>query len=136
MCAAGCGRRPKSKRARYCSSPDCERDRRNSRGRARGERPRGPAAEARHRVRYSSHHRAERKRWRPQVEAGVVRCARCGQAIRRGQAWDLGHVDGGGPTDYSGPEHARATDCAAGGNRATAKHAADKKRAPRHSREW
>ena len=32
--------------------------------------------------------------------------------------WDLSHVDGS-RTEYAGPEHRHARDCAAGGNRAT-----------------
>jgi hypothetical protein len=30
------------------------------------------------------------------VEAGMVRCARCGELIHAGESWDLGHVDGTG----------------------------------------
>jgi hypothetical protein len=30
------------------------------------------------------------------VEAGMVRCARCGDLIHAGEPWDLGHVDGHG----------------------------------------
>jgi hypothetical protein len=33
---------------------------------------------------YGAHHQALRERLRPQVEAGVVRCARCGELIPRG----------------------------------------------------
>jgi hypothetical protein len=48
------------------------------------------------------------------VEAGMVRCARCGEVIERGAPWDLGHVDATQGTVYSGPEHRRcnrATRC-------------------------
>jgi hypothetical protein len=41
------------------------------------------------------------------VEAGMVRCARCGERILPGEAWDLGHLDGTERTLYSGPEHRR-----------------------------
>jgi hypothetical protein len=33
-------------------------------------------------------------------------CARCGRPLRAGDAVDLDHVDGGGPTDYLGLAHA------------------------------
>ena len=54
---------------------------------------------------YGSHHQALREKLRPQVEAGVVRCARCGKLIESGAKWELGHVDGSGKKLYSGPEH-------------------------------
>lgn len=38
----------------------------------------------------------------PMVEAGVVRCARCGELIEPGTPCDLGHVDGTERTVYSG----------------------------------
>lgn len=70
------------------------------------------------------HHQRERLRWTPIVAAGNVRCARgseCfyregdqGGLIRPGQPWDLGHVDGGGPHDYAGPEHRRCNRATAG----------------------
>jgi hypothetical protein len=69
-------------------------------------------------------HRARRRRWAPLVEAGVVRCTRCGELIRPGEPWDLGHVDGSERTVYSGPEHRRC-------NRATNTH----RRTP-HTRRW
>jgi hypothetical protein len=40
---------------------------------------------------------------------------RCGELIKPGEFWDLGHVDGSGKTLYLGPEHR-------GCNRATARH--------------
>jgi hypothetical protein len=43
----------------------------------------------------------------------TVECARRGELIAQGAAWDLGHVDG--ELAYSGPEHAEC-------NRATAAH--------------
>ena len=50
-------------------------------------------------------HKTVRNRWRLKVEAGGVACARCGEPIEPGTAWDLGHVDGGRPGEYAGPEH-------------------------------
>jgi hypothetical protein len=41
------------------------------------------------------------------VEAGIARCARCGELIARGEPWDLGHIDGTERMVYSGPEHRR-----------------------------
>jgi hypothetical protein len=52
--------------------------------------------------------------WKPRVEAGFVRCARCSRPIVPGEPWDRGHDDKDRPR-YSGPEH-RAC------NRATASH--------------
>ena len=49
------------------------------------------------------------------VEAGIARCARCGEPITPGTEWDLGHIDGGSFGEFSGPEHGRC-------NRATATH--------------
>jgi hypothetical protein len=59
------------------------------------------------------------------VEAGMVRCARCGRRILPGEPWDLGHVDGTDGKLYSGPEHRRC-------NRPTEAH----KRQRYHSRQW
>lgn len=47
------------------------------------------------------------------VLAGGVRCARCGEPIRPGDSWDLGHVDGD-PTRYAGPEHQRCNRATSG----------------------
>jgi hypothetical protein len=54
---------------------------------------------------YGAPHQRERERWRPLVEAGEVDCARCGEPIAPGQPWDLGHRDGTGKAEHSGPEH-------------------------------
>lgn len=67
---------------------------------------------------YGPEHQALRRRWAPLVRAGGVDCARCHQPIRRGQQWDLGHVDGSNKQAYAGPEHRHKRDCPAGGNRA------------------
>lgn len=69
------------------------------------------------RLLYGEGHVARRRRWRPVVAAGGVRCARgaacrfaafvdgqlVGGFIRPGQRWDLGHPDG---ESTGGPEHA------------------------------
>ncbi len=67
---------------------------------------------------YGAGHQALRKRLAPSVEAGEVRCWRCGLLIQPGQEWDLGHDDHD-RRKYNGPEHARSADCPEGGNRAT-----------------
>lgn len=62
---------------------------------------------------YGSKHQGLRARWAPKVATGKVRCARCNQPIKPGQAWDLGHDD----TDrnkYSGPEHLNCNRSAGG----------------------
>jgi hypothetical protein len=57
--------------------------------------------------RYGGTHKRLRGVWARKVAAGGVLCARCGKLIVPGTRWDLGHRDGGGPFDYSGPEHAK-----------------------------
>jgi predicted kinase len=77
---------------------------------------------------YGADHRRERAKWAPLVEAGQVRCWRpeCGQPIRPGQPWDLGHDDHDRSV-YRGPEHAAC-------NRAT-RRASRQRPAPR-PRNW
>jgi hypothetical protein len=53
---------------------------------------------------YGSQHQKLRAQWAPIVALGNMPCARCGQVIKRGQPWDLGHVPGS-RTRYRGPEH-------------------------------
>jgi hypothetical protein len=60
-----------------------------------------------HYIRYGTAHRQLRKRWARRVERGDVECWRCGNPIDPREPFDLDHVDGGGPTDYYGPSHAR-----------------------------
>ena len=67
-----------------------------------------------------SAHQARRRELEAVVAAGLVHCARCGDQIEPGEAWDLGHDDFD-RSRHSGPEHARC-------NRATSR--------PRVSREW
>ena len=62
---------------------------------------------------YDAEHDRLRKRWLPKVRRGLVACARCGNTIRPGQRWDLGHSD----TDrsvYTGPEHESCNRATAG----------------------
>jgi hypothetical protein len=61
------------------------------------------------------HSRGKSGRIAPQVEAGLVRCARCLEFIQPDQPWDLGHVDGSERKLISGPEHRSC-------NRATSTH--------------
>lgn len=58
---------------------------------------------------YGSTHQAERRKWKPIVDAGQAHChaAVCLQLTRRinpGEPWDLGHTPD--RTAYTGPEHA------------------------------
>ena len=52
---------------------------------------------------YNAAHRRLRQALAPLVIAGLATCARCGQEIRPGESWDLGHSDD--RTFYNGPEH-------------------------------
>lgn len=59
---------------------------------------------------YGPEHVAERERWRPHVEAGLVDCRNpvCLMPARRilpGQDWELGHTPD--RSAYRGPEHQR-----------------------------
>jgi len=73
-----------------------------------------------HNARYGWPHRRYRAHWKRAVEAGLVLCWRCERQILPWERWDLGHVDGGGPREYSGPEHSKCNRQAgaAQGNRA------------------
>jgi hypothetical protein len=76
---------------------------------------------------YGPVHRALRKRLGPIVATGTVPCARCGELIKVGELWDLGHDD----LDrrrYSGPEHARR-------NRQTSSHRVEREKRI-VSRDW
>jgi hypothetical protein len=66
---------------------------------------------------YGRAHRALRAQMAPVVAAGLARCARCGERIAAGIAWDLDHTND--RRGYLGPSHRFAKDCKAGGNRST-----------------
>lgn len=53
---------------------------------------------------YGAEHDALRRKWAPKVATGMVKCSKCGKLIRRGQRWDLGHVEGD-RRRYAGPQH-------------------------------
>lgn len=60
---------------------------------------------AQRRAEYDSRrHRLTRVLLKPEVEAGLHKCARCGNQIKPGQAWDLDHSND--RTGYLGPSHA------------------------------
>lgn len=61
---------------------------------------------------YDRTYDAERRRWKPKVEAGLVNCWRCGQRIHPGTTWHLGHDDD--RTKIMGPEHKFCNESAAG----------------------
>jgi hypothetical protein len=60
------------------------------------------------RRRYDADHRRARREWLPHVDAGVVRCGRCGDLIRPGEPWDLDHLDHLGVSHPSHAAHNRA----------------------------
>ena len=65
---------------------------------------------------YDAAYDAARRKWKPQVEAGLVDChaPTCLMTIRRimlGAAWDLGHDD---DRHIRGPEHRRCNRAAGG----------------------
>lgn len=75
--------------------------------------------------RYGAAHRRLRAAWAPIVKRGEAVCVRigdtgCGRPIRPGQRWDLGHMPGGAPDEYAGPQH-MACNRAAGARTANAR---------------
>lgn len=95
ICAQfGCGA---SASGRYC--PAHTRDREQQRGTtsARG---------------YGAPHQRQRARWAPDVSAGRVACARCGELIQPGEAWALDHT--ADRSGYLGPSHKFCNESAAG----------------------
>jgi hypothetical protein len=83
---------------------------------------------------YGAKHQAERARWAPKVDAGLVDCARCNQRLEPGRDWDLGHDDND-RTIWTGPEHVTCNRKAGGRNGALVTNAA-RTVAVRTSREW
>jgi hypothetical protein len=61
---------------------------------------------------YGYLHQQLRERLRPMVEAGMVRCPRCGQFIEGGDRWELDHAPG--KRGYLGPSHFRCNRSAGG----------------------
>ena len=61
---------------------------------------------------YGYLHQQLRERLRPMVEAGMVRCPRCGQVIEGGERWELDHAPG--KRGYLGPSHFRCNRSAGG----------------------
>jgi hypothetical protein len=56
--------------------------------------------------RYGKTHRALREHWKRVIDGGgMVACWRCGDPIRHGMTWHLGHSDDG--SRHMGPEHAK-----------------------------
>ena len=78
---------------------------------------------------YGAQHQRLRAQWAPIVAAGGALCAKCGQTIRPGERWDLGHVPGSGKRMYQGPEH---REC----NRSTANERRSANPAPRPTTRW
>lgn len=71
--------------------------------------------------RYGTRHRMIRAAWAPSVARGECVCVvigdtGCGKPILPGQRWDLGHVPGGAPDEYAGPQHARCNRAAGARN--------------------
>jgi hypothetical protein len=79
---------------------------------------------------YGTAHQKLRKELSPKVEAGGVRCWRCGELIQPGEGWHLGHDDDDRRI-HRGPEH---SDC---NLRAAGLKTAGRLTRPRwNSREW
>lgn len=65
---------------------------------------------------YDAQHQTERAQWKPYVDEGGIACRRCGQPIKPGTSWDLGHPDAECPAPKA-PEHARCNRGAPGRRR-------------------
>lgn len=124
-----CDRLALSARHRYCGPCGKEARRRPGRRYVRPELP----TEVERKKGYDARHKALRNRLKPIVAEGKTPCARCGQLIKAGESWDLGHDDDDRSL-YSGPEHA-ACNRATAGRKAMAASRARKKREAQ-SREW
>ena len=85
---------------RYCTAHEAEYERNRGNSNQRG---------------YGASHQQARAQVAPQVRAGHMPCARCGQPIEPGQDWHLDHNDD--RSGYIGPSHAQCN-TRAGGKRA------------------
>lgn len=66
---------------------------------------------------YGAEHQRLRAAWQERIDDGeLVLCPRCGEPVEPGMEWDLGHSDD--RNSYSGPEHSRECNRAAGGRAA------------------
>lgn len=101
-----CGAPTPTRRHSYCAVCVLTRPRRRPSRR----RDRGGSTGARG---YGSAHQKLRKVWKARVDAGGVRCARCGGMLVPGEPWDLGHDDFD-RSRYTGPEHARCNRATSG----------------------
>ena len=72
---------------------------------------------------YGAAHQARRRQLAPLVAAGLMRCARCGEPIEAGEAFDLDHTDD--RAGYLGASH-----------QACNRGAPSRDRARRVSRRW
>lgn len=77
---------------------------------------------------YGAAHKAVRERVGALVASGLATCARCGEAIAPGSAWDLGHTDD--RTGYTGAEHSRCNRLAGARKGAAAANANRRTRRP------
>jgi hypothetical protein len=84
---------------------------------------------------YDRRHEAERRRWAPQVDAGLVDCWRCGGHLEPGRPWHLGHDDVD-RTVWRGPEHVTCNLRAGGRNGAMVSNASRQRKTVRTSRNW
>lgn len=60
-----------------------------------------------HNQRYGYMHRRLRAHYKLLLAQGqTFTCGKCNLPVTAKSVWHLGHVEGGGPRDYSGPQHA------------------------------
>jgi len=96
ICAkSGC---PHVADGRYCTKHNAEYEAERGTSTARG---------------YGSAHQRTRARLNLDVQAGLTKCARCGNPIAPNTAWHLDHADEDRGT-YLGPAHAFCNDSAGG----------------------